>query len=841
MALAALGALAGPAHGQSCSDLYDPNQVLNLYVTMDPADWEALRASCPGGICGPQPYTYYTASLRCEQDAPIQVGIRRKNGKAEPSESDPQKPALKIDIDEFVPEQTFHGKAKLSLENGGEDSLVSEGLSWLLHQTAGVVASRAAWVKVHVNGDYKGLYIDVEQIDKTFLGDHGIDDGGWLFKVEQQRTREGQPNPFAFNWYPFDHPHTPPEQPTPPDWQSQASWRVNMPHLLTLAALENFIANTDGLIGQMHNYWYYDWSVFPEGQQPRLYLVWDLDTSMRNNATTYPILGQGAGHLREGVIVGDPGFQAQYLEIYHDLLLGPLALSQTHSLANAMEAVISTAMDSDPFQTTGSAAGEFQRVRNFFSSRTAFLLGELGDCPDGTCGPGENPCTCPPDCGAAPSTEAACANGADDDCDGFTDCQDGNCAPEPACAAAPPVSVLRINEVVANTPGSPDVEFVELYNAGPDSQDLTGWYLLDDDNLHDKCFLEGSLAPGGYLVVAGDLALFGARWEVPNVNSNAFNGSAPDEGYGLSNQGDAVRLFRPTAQSDAVAHGFTFGLQGADIPFGYLPRDADAPEYLQSPTPGGSNETAAFHSPICINEFLTTSQSGGVDDWVELYNRGAATVDIGGWFLTDELAQPTRYAFPPGTLIPPGGHLSVDETVLGFGLTSTGSDVIMLTHADGSTGQDYFDYGPQFPDVTQGRFPDGRPHWHFLEVPSRGQPNACLAPPLPPVIGFRFTSPAAFSWSELAGAEAYDIVKGDLGILRLTSGSFSAAVTGCHEDNVERTSWWDAEEVSAGAALFYLVRAVDHSCGFGTYDESPSSSQVASRDPGIAVTSSACP
>lgn len=808
---------------------------------MDPGDWSKVLASCPGGFCGPQPYTLYNATFQCEDGPPIQVGIRRKNGPSEPPDGNGEKPPLKIDVNYLVPGQTFAGKVKISLENGGSDALVSEGLTWLLYNASGLVASGAAWVNVHVNGELKGLYTNVEQVDKAFLTDHGIDNGGFLFKVEEQRTREGEPSPFAFNWYPFDHPIHPQEVPQPPDWREQAVARVNIPHLLTLAAVEIFSANTDGMISDMHNYWYYDWSLFPEGQQPRLYLAWDLDTTMRGSGTTMPVLGQGGGHLREGLLVNEPTFQFQYLSIVRTLLAGPLSPAQTLGLVNRIEPVIAPHIDADPWQTMGGAANEFQRIRSFLQARAASLQSELGDCPDGVCGGGENPCTCPADCGAAPSAEAVCTGGADEDCDAAVDCSDTDCAADLACAAAPPPNLVVVNEVLANTSGGDDIEFIEIHNAGPQQQDLTGWYVLDDDNLHDKCFLEGTLDPGDHLVVPGFRESFMLRFpEAGNVNPNQFDSTLAGRGFSLGDGGDQARLFRPTPQGDVVVHGFTFGLQGNDIPFGYVPVGADAPEYLTFATPGARNTLSGARSPVVINEFLMTSRAGGVDDWVELYNRGPAAVNIGGWFLSDEVSLPTKYRFPPGTSIPAGGFLTVNETQLGFGFSSTGSEVIMLAHSDGVTGMDYFDYGPQFPDVTQGRYPDGGASWHFFGTPTVGQPNVCSAAPLGPATNLGFTSGTTFSWDAVAGAGAYDVVRGDIGALWSTAGDFRAAVNGCLVNNVTRTGWWTADEPSAGQAVFYLVRGVDDSCGFGTYDEG-SASQAGSRDAEIASSDGRCP
>ena len=49
-------------------------------------------------------------------------------------------------------------------------------------------------------------------------------------------------------------------------------------------------------------------------------------------------------------------------------------------------------------------------------------------CGDGNCDPDEDQCDCPGDCGAPPATESNCTDGVDNDCDGFTDLYDSDCA-----------------------------------------------------------------------------------------------------------------------------------------------------------------------------------------------------------------------------------------------------------------------------------------------------------------------------------------------------------------------------------------------------------------------------
>ncbi|MHC4499949.1 MAG: InlB B-repeat-containing protein, partial [Planctomycetota bacterium] len=304
----------------------------------------------------------------------------------------------------YVPGQFFAGKKKLSLENGSEGATVAEGLGFNIMRKTGISVGRAAWVKVYVNGSYKGLYNNVEQVDKVFLEDMGLDHGGFLWKKseliggEQQRTREAETSPFKFAWYPFDHSATIPpdmnnvEVPTPSDWLAQAPNLINIPHLLKLAVAENYIANTDALVMKETNYFYYDWSTDANGldpnfQQPRLYFPWDLDTVIRSPDTGLPIMDNTwTSHLQEGLIdevnesgtpYGYPTYQADYLTYYSNLLDGALELSSVIAMVNNIESVISADMNDDPYQQTGLPSLEFQRIRDFLTDRTAYVTAQL--------------------------------------------------------------------------------------------------------------------------------------------------------------------------------------------------------------------------------------------------------------------------------------------------------------------------------------------------------------------------------------------------------------------------------------------------------------------------------
>ena len=137
--------------------------------------------------------------------------------------------------------------------------------------------------------------------------------------------------------------------------------------------------------------------------------------------------------------------------------------------------------------------------------------------------------------------------------------------PSLAVDPCPPSSgCIVINEIMYDSPGNPDVEYVELANNCGVAVDLTNWYLLDDGNGHDKAFLVGTLQPGEYLVVANVLAWFQAKYPgVTNVNPNPFDDDAipsdPEVGFVLGDGGDQARLFNASdLLHDCVAYNATF-------------------------------------------------------------------------------------------------------------------------------------------------------------------------------------------------------------------------------------------------------------------------------------------
>ena len=84
--------------------------------------------------------------------------------------------------------------------------------------------------------------------------------------------------------------------------------------------------------------------------------------------------------------------------------------------------------------------------------------------------------------------------------------------------------------------------------------------------------------------------------------------------------------------------------------------DPDAAMDTDAAPPEGQG--AAPRGNVTINEVAPSPLSG--QDWVEIVNRGAAPVDISGWFFTDAVDRPDHfYVFPAGTTLEPAQYLIV--------------------------------------------------------------------------------------------------------------------------------------------------------------------------------------
>ena len=95
-----------------------------------------------------------------------------------------QKASLRINVNEYDPAASFWGLKDLTLNNMSSDpSMMHERLAYKVARDAGLTASRANHLLLSVNGQFYGLYANVETVKHRMIKDHFDDGGGSLFEA----------------------------------------------------------------------------------------------------------------------------------------------------------------------------------------------------------------------------------------------------------------------------------------------------------------------------------------------------------------------------------------------------------------------------------------------------------------------------------------------------------------------------------------------------------------------------------------------------------------------------------------------------------------------------------
>jgi CotH kinase protein len=167
------GGSSGSGSGaDSSAELFDPDTLVRFDIELPAASMTALNAD---------PDTYVQGTLRYDGETITNVGIRIK-GEATKRTLE-QKAAFKIKFDEFVDKQEFHGLRRLTLNNMVEDpSFLAERLAYHMFRAAKLPAPRANSALVYLNGEYLGVYANIETEDKTFLRRWFPSDAGNLYE-----------------------------------------------------------------------------------------------------------------------------------------------------------------------------------------------------------------------------------------------------------------------------------------------------------------------------------------------------------------------------------------------------------------------------------------------------------------------------------------------------------------------------------------------------------------------------------------------------------------------------------------------------------------------------------
>jgi hypothetical protein len=315
-------------------------------------------------------------------------------------------------------------------------------------------------------------------------------------------------------------------------------------------------------------------------------------------------------------------------------------------------------------------------------------------------------------------------------------------------AAMDATDPVHIDEMLmANTHSLPDSDgdhfpWAEVSNTSDTPVSLSGYYLSDDpDNPLKWAFPDITLESNGYALIF----LSGKTGQTTGLHAS----------FSLAADENALFL-----TDSATMRADTFSLPAdceTDISVGRT--ESGDMVYYASPTPCAANADG-FTTPsealesraggVLISEVCGT---GGDNDWVELFNGSSQSVDLTGWYLSDDTDNPCLWQIP-SLQIPAGGYTVIQagdssDEAAPFSISASG-ETVMLTRSDGAL-VDAMNTGMLRAGITSGRIAGGVSMVRvYFSEPTPGAPNSAQIFP-------SYTAAPIFSQSKLYCSKPFSL------------------------------------------------------------------------------------
>lgn len=412
--LLATAVAAAPARAAlDAGAMYEPTTVVAIDLQLPPESVAALEAEPAEYVEG----TFALAESAGTPDSvgepsdPIVVGVRLKGTKS--FRGLDGKAAFKVKFNEFVGGQKFLGLKSLTLNNMVQDpSMIREAIAYEAFRAAGVLAPRAGYAYVRLNGIDYGLHLNLETMDDVAL------ERSFGAFGDPQHLYEGQPevdvlpgNAAGFEVDEGDEDDRSDLEALiaaaaaagSPGYSERMAPVADLAQMTTMWAAERYLDHWDGYAGPIVSNYY----LYGDAAGVFQMLPWGTDQAMQ--VWWRPFTGEGgtlfeqclaepacAGEFRRALVAVGGAAAALELPTRAGQLAALLAPWQGAEIAGSARA---------PFSVEQIEQGVAD-VIEFFERRPRFLAEWLGEGTGGTGGV-DGPALALPQAGTGPAAAAS--------------------------------------------------------------------------------------------------------------------------------------------------------------------------------------------------------------------------------------------------------------------------------------------------------------------------------------------------------------------------------------------------------------------------------------------------
>ncbi|MEN0003925.1 MAG: CotH kinase family protein [Bacteroidota bacterium] len=383
-------------------------------ITMDPSDLHIMWDPANHNKDVHYPATF-VMSDGVEEDIVENVGVRLRGNTSLLS----PKKSIKISFNEYEQGRTYKGLDKMNINGEHNDpSIIRSKLCWDLCEEMEIPASRSNHVQLYINGDYYGVYINVEHIDEEFVelrfgGEGNLYKCLWpgtleylgsdpdLYKVQSggRRIYELKTNEEEDDYSDLAHfidvlNNTPDEA-----LQCELEKVFNVQDYLKSIALDILTGNWDGPIYNKNNFYLY--------HNPRTgkfeYIPYDLDNTFGirwfgewATRNIYNWAPDGEPRPIYNRIMQNDTYRKQFTYYMSQFLNGPFNETAFFDQMDDLKAMIQDAVASDPYYplSYGFSISDFSNsytqglpsanhvpmgIKEYISDRRASALAQLDD------------------------------------------------------------------------------------------------------------------------------------------------------------------------------------------------------------------------------------------------------------------------------------------------------------------------------------------------------------------------------------------------------------------------------------------------------------------------------